>query len=101
MWAGTTGQLDDVPPGDVRRFEQEFLDHLRRHRSELLTTIAETNDLDDDTVNALTEEITRFKQAFLASDDTVRVNEAPAAAMADGVESQETVTREVRPKAQA
>jgi F-type H+-transporting ATPase subunit alpha len=101
MWAGTTGQLDDVPPGDVRRFEQEFLDHLRRHRSELLSTIAETNDLDDDTVNALTEEITRFKQAFLASDDTVRVNEAPAAAMADGVESQETVTREVRPKAQA
>jgi F-type H+-transporting ATPase subunit alpha len=101
IWAGTTGQFDDVPPGDVRRFEQDFLDHLRRHRSELLATIAETNDLDDDTVNALTEEITKFKQAFLASDDTVRVNEAPAAAMANGVESQETVTRQVRPRAQA
>jgi F-type H+-transporting ATPase subunit alpha len=101
IWAGTTGQLDDIPVGDVRRFEQDFIDHLRRHRSELVTTIAETNDLDDDTVNALTDEITKFKQAFLASDDTVRVNEAPASAMADGVESQETVTRQVRPKAQA
>jgi F-type H+-transporting ATPase subunit alpha len=101
IWAGTTGQLDDVPANDVRRFEQDFLDHLRRHRPELLTTIAETNDLGDDTVNALTEEITRFKQAFLASDDTVRVNEAPATAMENGVESQETVTRQVRPRAQA
>jgi F-type H+-transporting ATPase subunit alpha len=101
IWAGTTGQLDDIPVSDVRRFEQDFIDHLRRHRSELVTTIAETNDLDDDTVNALTDEITKFKQAFLASDDTVRVNEAPASAMADGVESQETVTRQVRPKAQA
>jgi F-type H+-transporting ATPase subunit alpha len=101
IWAGTTGQLDDIPVGDVRRFEQDFIDHLRRHRSELVATIAETNDLDDDTVNALTDEITKFKQAFLASDDTVRVNEAPASAMADGVESQETVTRQVRPKAQA
>ncbi|MGC9670231.1 F0F1 ATP synthase subunit alpha [Planosporangium sp. 12N6] len=101
IWAGTTGQLDDVPVNDVRRFEQGFLEYLRRHRSELLTTIAETNILDDDTVNALTEEITTFKREFLASDDAVRVNEAPAEAMADGVESQETVTRQVRPKARA
>jgi F-type H+-transporting ATPase subunit alpha len=101
MWAGTTGQLDDIPVNDVRRFERDFLDHLRRHRSELMTTIAETNDLTDDTVNALTEEITKFKQAFLASDDAVRVNEAPASAMENGVESQETVTRQVRPRAQA
>src|SRR5437764_1340706 len=34
IWAGTTGQLDDVPVSDIRRFEQEFLDHLRRHRSD-------------------------------------------------------------------
>ncbi len=30
IWAGTTGQLDDVPIEDVRRFETEFLDYLRR-----------------------------------------------------------------------
>jgi F-type H+/Na+-transporting ATPase subunit alpha len=98
IWAGTTGQLDDIPVSDIRRFEQEFLDHLRRHRSELLTTIGETGDLDDDTVAALTEEITKFKEAFLAGDDSVRVNEPPAKAMEEGVESQEKITRRVRPK---
>ena len=30
IWAGTTGQLDDVQVEDVRRFEQQFLDYLRR-----------------------------------------------------------------------
>src|SRR4051812_5237008 len=30
VWAGTTGQLDDVPVGDVRRFERELLEWLRR-----------------------------------------------------------------------
>jgi F-type H+-transporting ATPase subunit alpha len=98
IWAGTTGQLDDIPVGDIRRFETEFLEHLRRHRAELLTTITETNDLSDDGVTALTEEITAFKQAFRANDDAVRVNEADAKAMEHGVESQEKVTRHVRPK---
>ena len=32
IWAGTTGQLDDVPVEDVRRFETEFLDYLRREQ---------------------------------------------------------------------
>src|SRR4051812_28725081 len=47
IWAGTTGQLDDIPVGDVRRFERELLEWLRRHRPEVLTTIAQTNDLPD------------------------------------------------------
>jgi F-type H+-transporting ATPase subunit alpha len=98
IWAGTTGQLDDIPVSDVRRFEQEFLEHLRRHRAELMTTITETNDLSDDTVEALTAEITKFKQAFLAGDDAVRVNEAPAKALEEGAENQEKITRRVRPK---
>ena len=29
IWAGTTGQLDDVPVEDIRRFETEFLDYLQ------------------------------------------------------------------------
>ncbi len=98
IWAGTTGQLDDIPVSDIRRFEQDFLDYLRRHRPELVTTITETVDLSDDTVNALTDAITKFKQAFLAGEDTIRVNEPPAKAMEHGVESQEKITRQVRPK---
>ena len=29
VWAGTEGKLDDIPVGDVRRFEAEFLQYLR------------------------------------------------------------------------
>src|SRR6201995_4299126 len=33
IWAGTTGQLDDVPVADIRRFEKEFLDYVEhRHK---------------------------------------------------------------------
>ena len=30
IWLGTTGKLDDVAVEDIRRFEADFLDHLRR-----------------------------------------------------------------------
>src|SRR6186713_2807197 len=34
IWAGTTGQLDDIEVGDVRRFEGEMLQWLKRHRKD-------------------------------------------------------------------
>jgi F-type H+-transporting ATPase subunit alpha len=98
VWAGTTGQLDDVPVGDVRRFETEFLQYLRHSRKELLATIAASNDLSDDTAAGLTGALTHFKQMFLAQDDAVRINEAPAKPMEHGAEGTETVTRVVPPK---
>jgi F-type H+/Na+-transporting ATPase subunit alpha len=63
IWAGTSGQLDDVPVEDIRRFEQEFLDHLRRH-STVLDTIRETKNVDDDTVATLEQTVKAFKQGF-------------------------------------
>ena len=30
IWAGTTGNLDDIPVADIHRFEADFLDHLGR-----------------------------------------------------------------------
>jgi F-type H+-transporting ATPase subunit alpha len=93
IWAGTTGQLDDVPVGDIRRFETEFLQHLRHAHKELMTRIEETKDLDDETVEALTDAVKAFKQDFLARDDQPRVNEAPA--QAREAEDREKVTRVV------
>ena len=46
IWTGTTGQLDDIAVEDVRRFESEFLDYLRRERSGLLEAIRESKKLD-------------------------------------------------------
>jgi F-type H+-transporting ATPase subunit alpha len=63
IWAGTNGHLDEVPVPDVLRFEQEFLDHLRR-KTKILTTIGETEKLEDDTVGELEKEIEHFKKMF-------------------------------------
>jgi F-type H+/Na+-transporting ATPase subunit alpha len=97
VWAGTTGQLDDVPVGDVRRFEREFLEYLRHNRKEILDTIAESKRLNDDTLAALGDAISSFKQMFLNKDDGMTVNEADAKAL-EGDQERETVTRQVRAK---
>jgi F-type H+-transporting ATPase subunit alpha len=67
IWAGTKGKLDDVPIEDVRRFETELLDHLRRN-SDVLTTIASTGKLDEATESALSSAIDEFRNGFLKGD---------------------------------
>ncbi|WP_026555389.1 F0F1 ATP synthase subunit alpha [Arthrobacter sp. 35W] len=68
IWAGTNGYLDDVPVEDIGRFESEFLEHLR-HGSSVLTTLAQTNVLGDDTVEALKTAIVDFKAGFFGQGD--------------------------------
>jgi F-type H+-transporting ATPase subunit alpha len=97
VWAGTTGQLDDVPVGEIRRFEREFLDYLRHQRKDLLDKIADTKKLDEDTLNSLVEAINHFKQMFLGKDNGMTVNEAEAKAL-EGEQERETVQRQVRAK---
>ena len=96
IWAGTTGQLDDIPVGDVRRFEGEMIEWFKRHRSEVLTSIESTGQLSDDNVESLQTGINEFKDLFKQGDTGVKVNE-PDAAPLEGEQSHETVTREVRP----
>ena len=68
IWMGTNGYLDNVPVEDVRRFETEFLEHLRM-RTSILTTLAETNKLEDSTVEALKSNIVDFKRGFFGEGD--------------------------------
>lgn len=63
IWAGTNGKLDEVPVEDVLRFERELLDHLARN-TQVLTTLRDTNVLDNATVETLEAEIERFKLEF-------------------------------------
>ena len=92
IWAGTTGQLDEIPVQDIRRFESEFLDFISTERKGIFDVIAETRDLSDDTVAALKEAITSFKSRFVSSVNKP-VNEAPAEAL-EG-EGNEQITRVV------
>lgn len=68
IWAGTHGKLDKVALGDVRRFEQEMLEHLRR-KTDVLATIASTGQLSEETEAALETAVDEFTTAFLAGTD--------------------------------
>ncbi|MDG4823321.1 F0F1 ATP synthase subunit alpha [Asanoa sp. WMMD1127] len=91
IWAGVEGKLDDVAVGDVRRFEADFLDHVRRHDKATLQAIAD-GQWDDDIAGALDKSLTDFKANFLARGETTTVNEPPAEATEGELES-ESVTR--------
>ncbi|WP_312722065.1 F0F1 ATP synthase subunit alpha [Mobilicoccus sp.] len=69
VWAGTTGQLDDVEVSDVRRFENEFLDDVRRNHPGILEAIRESKKLEDDTKNAMEEAMAAFKRDFRPGED--------------------------------
>ncbi|MGB5953445.1 MAG: F0F1 ATP synthase subunit alpha, partial [Ornithinimicrobium sp.] len=70
VWAGTEGHLDDIPVEDVRRFEREFLEYLRREKSDMLDGIRESGKLGDDTSDALEDAVKDFKSEFSASEET-------------------------------
>jgi F-type H+/Na+-transporting ATPase subunit alpha len=95
IWAGTTGQIDDVPVVDVRRFENEFLDYLRREHAGILAAIRETSDLSDDTVTALKDAIDRFRRTFEVTGGELLVSPEDTAAEPLGAPdtTQESVPR--------
>ncbi|MFI5842935.1 F0F1 ATP synthase subunit alpha [Catenuloplanes sp. NPDC051500] len=95
IWAGTTGELDDVEIGDVGRFERELLQWLRQHRAETVTGIASTGKLSDDAIESLKSGVAEFKQLFQSGANGTPVNEAPVEALGDDKVSRETVTRHV------
>ncbi len=96
VWAGTTGQLDDVPVEDIRRFERGFLDHVGRDHKGIFDTIRESKDLSEDTVTLLTKAITDFKKGFTTTAGHLLIEEEPVAAMDAEHIDQATVTRQVR-----
>jgi F-type H+-transporting ATPase subunit alpha len=64
VWAGTNGYLDDVPVGDVARFEDDFLDYLQRSHDGIYASIRETGELTDDTATVLKDAIEEFRRSF-------------------------------------
>jgi F-type H+-transporting ATPase subunit alpha len=63
IYAGSNAWLDDIPVGDVRRFESEMLEFLRANHAGLLAHIRDTGDLPEE------EEIRKALQAFKDSFD--------------------------------
>ncbi|GAA4595611.1 F0F1 ATP synthase subunit alpha [Planotetraspora phitsanulokensis] len=96
VWSGTTGELDDVPIEDIRRFEGEFLDYLSSQYKGVLDGIRETKDLSDDTVTTLKDAIGEFKKGFTTSSGELLVKDVPVEALAADEVRQETIVKHVR-----
>jgi F-type H+-transporting ATPase subunit alpha len=97
IWAGTNGYLDDVPVRDVSRFEKEFLEHLR-HATSILTTLAQTNVMADETVEALKSAIIDFKAGFfgVGGNQLVGAGHEEHGALAGSEVDQEKIVKQKR-----
>jgi len=99
VWAGTTGQLDDVPVGDVGRFETEFLGYIARERPGIFDAIRESSQLSDDTATSLKDAINEFRREFETGDGQLLVTDEPADPVADSEIAKDTISKHVTPPA--
>jgi F-type H+/Na+-transporting ATPase subunit alpha len=81
IFLGTKGHLDSIPVEDVRRFETEFLDHMRASHAEILKEIRETKQLTEETEEKLAAIIDQFKKGFATSDGSSAVPDSHVEAM--------------------
>jgi F-type H+/Na+-transporting ATPase subunit alpha len=103
VWAGTTGQLDEVPVADIRRFEKEFLDYVEHRHKGIYDAITSSGQLSDETVQSLEQAIGDFKKTFDTSTGESLVKDEKVDAMEAGEEGQEKVTahRPQKPSAES
>ena len=95
VWAGTSGQLDDVPVQDIRKFEREFLDYVAHRHASVFEGIVGTGQLSESAVEELEKAIGDFKKTFETHEG--KPIDHAADAMDEDERGQETVTAH-RPK---
>ena len=96
VWGGTTGQLDEVPVEDIRRFDTEFLAFIERSKPEILDAIRTTTDLSDDTVTVLEAAMAEFKRQFATTSGGLLVNDERVEAIDEETIDPTQIKRAVR-----
>ncbi len=69
IFAGINGYLDEVPVGQVPRFQDELREHLRGEES-IYGEIREQKDLSDDLTERMKAELDRFRENFTVREET-------------------------------
>jgi F-type H+/Na+-transporting ATPase subunit alpha len=69
IFAGISGLLDDIPPGQVPRFQEELREFLRTE-GDVYAGIRESGDFPDDAQEAARKQIEEFKQNFAVHEET-------------------------------
>jgi F-type H+-transporting ATPase subunit alpha len=69
IFSGIHGYLDDIPAGQVPRFQDELREHLRGEES-IYAEIQDKKDLSDELTEKIDAEIKRFKETFSVRDES-------------------------------
>jgi F-type H+-transporting ATPase subunit alpha len=97
IWAGTKGKLDPVPIDDVRRFETEFLEYLKREHGGVMETIRESREFSDETEESLDQAYTSFTGQFETSEGgSIQVGREEHEALEDEDVEQEQIVKQKR-----
>jgi F-type H+-transporting ATPase subunit alpha len=88
---GTQGHLDTVPLVDVRRFETEFLEHMRHAHAGVLAEIRDTKVLSTENAERVVKAVNAFKEGFMGSDGRPVVRDPEAKALAEDKVGREAV----------
>ena len=91
IFLGTRGHLDTVPVEDVRRFEQEILEHMKASQAEILKEIRESKKLSEELEEKLTNAVNEFKKGFATTDGSSVVPDEHVDAMSDEEVEKESV----------
>src|SRR5512141_136041 len=70
IYAATNGYLDPVPVEQVRAYETELYQFLETRRAQLLSTLAEKKQIDDQLKADLTQTLKEFTESFTAGRKT-------------------------------
>jgi F-type H+/Na+-transporting ATPase subunit alpha len=99
IFLGTRGHLDSVPVEDVRKFEQELLEHVKASQEGILTEIRESKKLSEELEDKLTNVVNEFKKGFDTTDGSSVVPDEHVDAMDEGdVEKESVKVRKPPPK---
>ncbi len=97
LWLGTSGRLDIVPVEDVLKFEQEFLDYLRRSHAGILSGIRESLKFEDSTESQLGAAYDSFLNQFeTSSGQSIKPGSAKVDALEDEDVEQEQIVKQKR-----
>ena len=75
IFAGIQGYLDDIPPAQVPRFQDELREFLGTEGS-VYQALEEKKELSDELEERLHEQLKKFKDTFAVKDDTGLVGAA-------------------------
>ena len=64
MYAAVNGHMDDVPVARVREFEERFLGYLDTSKPEIIESVQNVRDIDEQTESSLKDAIAAFKATF-------------------------------------